>query len=123
MNFFEKYCSNTVGGSGNQSYFSTGGNVETGRVYYRITAGGTFGYSILFSNTVDSTYADGTFSHRNLICDSWELMEARIGRCTDIRELDLSNSEQEPPDVTEWKPLLFDGNVSCTVRQVVIKQF
>ena len=111
MNYFNQYCSNTLGGSGNQFFFGTDGKIETGRVYYRITAGGTFNYSILFSNVIDSTYSDGTVSHKNLICDSWDLISARVGHCTDV-----PNPEQEAPEADHWKYLTFDGKKSVTVQ-------
>lgn len=85
MKFFEKYTSNSCAGSGNQYFFNLKENeIRCGRVFYRIEAGGTYGYSILFSNVIDSTFSDGSVSHSNLICDSWEILGARIGKCTRI---------------------------------------
>lgn len=111
MKYFDQYRSNTLGGSGNQYYFGTAGQIETGRVYYRITAGGKYNYSILFSNIIDSTYSDGTFSHKNLICDSWELIGARIGHCSEV-----PMPEQEAPEVSGWKVLTFGGSASVEVQ-------
>ena len=53
-----------------------GDKVRTGRVFYKITSGGKYNYSILFSNIVDSTYDDGTVSYKNLVCDEWQTHSA-----------------------------------------------
>lgn len=82
MEYFKQYVSNTVAGSGNQLYFSMkDGEIRTGRVFYKIFSGGEYNYSVLFSNIIDSTYSDGSVSHKNLICDSWKIHSARIGKC------------------------------------------
>ena len=82
MKYFETYTSNTIAGSGNQHFFLTGDNeIHRGRIYYKIFAGGTYHYSLLFSNIMDSTFADGSVSHCNLICDEWEIIEASLGVC------------------------------------------
>lgn len=80
MPFFSRFASNTIAGSANQHVFPMQDEVCTGRVYYRVTEGGTFFWSLLFSNILDSTFADGTLSHCNLICPEWQIHEARIGR-------------------------------------------
>lgn len=85
MKYFEQYNSNTYAGSGNQLYFEMpDGEIRTGRVFYKISVQGKYDYSILFSNIIDSTYADGSLSHKNLICDSWKIHNARIGKCKKI---------------------------------------
>ena len=86
MEYFEKYTSNTYAGSGNQLYFSTDGKISCGRVYYKISAGGKYNYSILYSNTIDSTFADGSKSYCNLDCKEWQIINAKIGRCEKIQE-------------------------------------
>lgn len=127
MRYFEEFHSNTCGGSGNQFFFGTGGKVETGRVYYQITHGGNYRYSLLFSNVMDSTYSDGSISHCNLICDSWELLETKVGKCSHLdmnvmldRIQRHAESGQPEPEfdlpVTQWQRLTFDGKTSKTVR-------
>ena len=102
MNYFKKFTSNTYAGSGNQLHFSTNGEIKTGRIFYKISVGGRFRYSLLFSNIIDSTYADGTQSHANLICDSWHIFEMQISRCKDF----------EPSNFTS---LTFDGQTEKDV--------
>lgn len=79
MSYFSQYTSNTCAGSGNQ--LLTKGDKRTGRVYYKVFAGGTYPYSILFSNTVDSTFADGSLCRRNVQGGEWEILEAKVAVC------------------------------------------
>lgn len=82
MQYFEQFTSNTLAGSGNQHHFAADpAQLQTGRVYYKITNGGTYAYSLLFSNIIDSTYSDGSQSHCNYICDSWRILEAKLLKC------------------------------------------
>lgn len=61
MKWFRNFCSNTLAGSGNQLFFySESNDVYTGYIYFQIFAGEMYHYSLLFSNIMDSTYADGT---------------------------------------------------------------
>lgn len=125
MKYFENYSSNTCAGSGNQLYFNMPDKeVRTGRIFYKISAGGKYGYSLLFSNIIDGTYSDGTVSHNNLICGSWKIHGARIGRCKnipqdkDISEMTVADSiENKNADivVSDWKVLTFGGQVSKEV--------
>lgn len=125
MKFFKEYTSNTYAGSGNQLYFNMQeGEVRTGRVFYRISAGGEYNYSLLFSNIMDSTYADGTISHKNLICDSWTILDAKIGKCKNISQ-DKALSELTVADeadasaadivVSGLKDITFNGQKTKTV--------
>lgn len=107
MPFFNRFVSNTIAGCANQHVFSmTEGERRTGRVYIRIAQGGSFPYALLFSNILDSTYAEGTLSHCNLICPEWRIHEARIGRSC------LPQPDDQPLPVK----LSFDGKHSRQVR-------
>lgn len=83
MNFFKKYSSNTLAGSGNQYIFkcTNSETINVGRIYYKTFSGGKYNYSFLFSNITDSTYSDGSLSHKNFICDSWDIVALRVGVC------------------------------------------
>ena len=72
-NYFEKYTSNTIAGSANQYFYIADDDkkIHTGRIFYKLTNGGEFNYSLLFSNVIDSTYMDGAVSHKNLPCDAY----------------------------------------------------
>lgn len=81
MEYFDKYVSNSVAGSGNQKFFATEENcIRTSRVFYKIFCGGKYNYSLLFSNIIDSTFADGSECRRNVVCDSWEIVGAKLGK-------------------------------------------
>ena len=41
-NYFEKYRSNTLAGSSNQTFFISDGQPHESRIYYKIFAGGKF---------------------------------------------------------------------------------
>ena len=80
MKFFETYTSNTLASAENQHYFISEDKEkeQTGRAFYKIFAGGKYNYSFLFSNTIDSTFGNGSVSHMNLVCDEWEILSARV---------------------------------------------
>lgn len=122
MRFFEEFTSNTCAGSGNQFFFSMEKNeVRCGRVFYKIRTAGKFRYSLLFSNILDSTYADGTVGNCNLICSSWELLRARIGRCSSLEKASfMPDSDGTYPvtgleQVHGFVELTFDGHTGKSV--------
>ncbi len=125
MDFFNCYTSNTYAGSGNQTYFNIkDGEVQRGRAFYKISTGGRYNYSVLFSNIIDSTYSDGSISHKNLICNSWTIVEAKIGKCHEIN-MDKKISEMTVADegstnradivVCDLKPITFNTEISKEV--------
>ena len=104
MKYFDTYTSNSIAGSGNQRIFrSEKDKIHRGRIYYKIFAGGTYHYSLLFSNIIDSTYGDGSGSHCNLICDEWEILELSLGMCKTSSMM----VAEEPEHVVS---VTFDGN-------------
>lgn len=100
--FFDTFHSNTLAGSGNQSWFETNGSIVVGRVFYRVFAGGEYRYSLLFSDAMDSTFSDGQHSYVNQTLGDWELLSARVG-ITAHADMD---GFDEP---SEWQTLTFDG--------------
>lgn len=124
MRYFNEFTSNTCAGSGNQSYFlpEDPARVQVGRVFYKVFSGGTFRWSILFSNIIDSTFSDGSWSHKNLVVDEWEIVSARIGHCRSMDGVELDPeqsfdiSETGDIRVSDFVPLTFDGATSKTVR-------
>ncbi len=125
MKFFEKYVSNTYAGSANQHFFTMEEDeIRTGRILYKISVGGRYNYSLLFSNIIDSTYAKGEVSHKNIVCDSWTIHSAKIGKCKkinedkDIEALTMAD-EGEGIDadviVSDVKDITFNGSKSKEV--------
>ena len=120
MKYFDEYTSNTVAGSSNQFYFTTERDrIHTGRIFYKISCGGEYDYSVLFSNIIDSTYADGTYSHKNMICKDWRIEKARIGKCSkfnytkDICSMIMDDKNKNSDIViSEFKDVTFGGLTS-----------
>ena len=112
MRYFDIYSSNTTGATGNQRWFSAkrGG---AGRVFYKVRTGGEFDYSLLYSNIVDSTYAKGAISYKNLLGDEYELSACRIGVCAG----DFFNNGIEAADLSSVKlrDVTFDGRAAKRV--------
>lgn len=121
--YFEKYSSNTYAGSGNQLYFTMNdGEIRTGRVLYKISSSGEYNYSMLFSNIIDSTYGDGSISHKNLLCDNWQIHSAKVGKCKKIEsckevpEMSVADGGEDADIVvSDMKTVTFDGRVSKEV--------
>lgn len=120
MEYFEKFTSNTCAGSGNQLLFDTAeGEIRTGRLYYKVYAPGRHAYSLLFSNTVDSTFADGSQCCCNTLGGNWEILEAKVAVVSagafgaDI-ESEAAAKAVNSGDFA-FLPLTFDG---CFEKQV-----
>lgn len=103
MKYFDTYVSNTIAGSGSQTVFFSDNLPHTGRVFYRVTQGGKFNYSFLFTNIIDSTFSDGSVTRKNYVVDTWNILSARVAVC---RELDFekvcapAKEKDENPSVT-----------------------
>ena len=120
MNYFRDFSSNTLTSGGNQSWFAAEMQTPiTGRVFYRITQGGTFRYSLLFSNIIDSTYEDGSESYCNRILPPWQLLDAKVGRCpADFFSLEFQTPELAASinaQASDFQPLTFGGSRSKDV--------
>lgn len=119
IKYFEIYSSNTYAGSGNQLHFNMAEDeIRTGRVFYKISIPGEYNYSLLFSNIIDSTYEDGSKSRRNLICDTWKIHGARVGKCKnidaakDISKMSVADADEDIEAdiiVSNLKDITFDG--------------
>ncbi len=111
MGFFDTYVSNTLIGNGNQSYFTPLDTQKTyvARAYFKLFACGTFPYALLFSNTIDSTYEDGGYSHKNLVLDEWLLSNVQVGVC---KTCDMEYA-QEPE---QFFPLTFEKKAQKQVH-------
>lgn len=121
MKYFDSYTSNTVGASANQSYFNSDGSARTSRVFYKITAGGEYSYSFLFSNITDTTYSDGSHSHANLVCSEWNIHSVRVGKCGGgVFGTDFSDANRINGSVAGFCPATFGG---CAEKHVAPGEF
>lgn len=91
MNYFDKYVSNTLAGTSNQMYFSTNYEVKRGRIYIKPFSYGIYEYSLLFGDTIDSTYADGSISVANETCGDWTIhsLKACVKNENSVVETDI----------------------------------
>lgn len=106
MDFFDKYVSDTIASTGNQSWFSTDGKVGRGRIFYRLESKGSNAYSLLFSSRIDSTFSDGTHSRADIDCLFWTIK--RVSVC-------VTNECRAELDEGEFIPLTFDGKTEKVV--------
>ena len=118
MEFFDRFASNSLAGSGSQLWFASDpGEIHTGRIFYRVTHGGSSHYSLLFTNILDSTFADGSKGHCNRLLPGWEILSARAGKAP-AGSIGLDFAEQaaavnaQPAD---FQPLTFGGKPQKSV--------
>jgi len=126
IGYFDKYVSNTIAGSGNQFFFTQPEEqINVGRIFYKITVGGEYDYSLLFSNIIDSTFSDGKISRRNFILPSWKIIRASLGKCKYIPDnINFSNvklgtkGEAGSFDIVveDLKAITFGGNKEKNVN-------
>lgn len=114
MKYFDDFVSNTYAGIGNQNIFECDAEICTGRVFYKIAVGGKYNYSLMFSNIVDCTMSEDYVSHKNFICDEWDIHSAGIAR---VRECDLPKEYMENDvadslnkEISDFKAVTFNGN-------------
>lgn len=92
MDFFKKYVSNTLASGANQRYFMSDNTDQVGRVFYKIFASGRYNYAFMFTNIIDSTYADGSQTKANHRCGDWVINYVKA-LVVDGEAKDLSNCE------------------------------
>lgn len=115
MNYFEKYSSNTVGAGANQCFFEPSGDSECALSFFKITKGGEYGYSLLFSDVIDSTYADGKRSYVNLTLGSWHINSLKVGRCKSFPAISPDKVNVEEVVIEDFVSLTFSGKESVDV--------
>ena len=79
--FYRIYSSDSSAGSANQVLTADPEPVtRTGRTWFRLEHGGE-NYSLLFSNQIDSTFADGSISRADDVGGDWDIASLRVGLC------------------------------------------
>ena len=107
--FYARFSSDCIIGSANQELVRLDQpQTITGRCRYRLAHGGAQ-FSLLFSNIIDSTYADGSVSRAGDVGGTWTIHQMRIGLRDDDRAA-------EP---AQWFPVTFDGAAEKTVSGAV----
>lgn len=96
--FYKTYSSDCTAGSANQVLTCDSEPVtRCGRIFYRLSHGGE-NYALMFSNQIDSTFADGSVSVANDIGGDWDILSLRVG---------LVDERGTEPDL--WHTVTFDG--------------
>ena len=113
MNYFDKYVSNTLASTQNQLYFVSDNTKQKGRVRIKTFSSGIYEYSFLFSDTIDSTYADGSISQANEECGNWTIHNASVVICEGDYWYDMENGIKPKKSVQ----LTFDGKKEKTVKK------
>ncbi len=101
------FVSDTAAGCANQTVFESDDEWHSARVYVPVTVGGDC-YSFLFTDTTDSTFADGSRSVRNTLCGGWSLSQMRVGVCA-------TSSMEKMTEPFSWISVTFDGETMVTV--------
>ncbi|MCQ2479791.1 MAG: SGNH/GDSL hydrolase family protein [Clostridia bacterium] len=119
MDYYKKYVSNCAGSAANQFFFypQKSDEILTSRCFFKITESGEFNYSFLFTNTVDSTFGDGSISKCNDIPDEWHIKSLAVSKCSDC-----SNEKMPVDDELEsgFIQLTFDSKKEKTVAPAEI---
>ena len=96
--FYNIYSSDCTAGTANQVLTRDAAPVtRCGRIYFRLSHGGD-NYALLFSNQIDSTFADGSISTANDVGGDWDILSLRVGT--------VSERGTEPE---VWHIVTFDG--------------
>ena len=81
---FERYASNTSAPTGHNSALKSNEPVtETFRATFKVQEHGAFDYKFFFSNNVNSTYASGENSYREMPTQPYEIESAFVGTTHD----------------------------------------
>ena len=100
MGFFDDYISCTAAGSGSQNWFSpdTPDGKITCRTFYRLSRD-VETCALMYSNLIDSTYADGARSHANFVTGEWDIHSLRAGKVTSCA-VDICPEPERLTDLT-----------------------
>ena len=115
-NYFDKFVSNTVAGTSNQSYFDCP-EEKTAWAFYRVLKCGRLPYSFFYTNTVDSTYSDGSASKRNDLCGEWHIHDMSVCSVKNIYEVFVDEADDKRVTLTidgKEKKTVLPGEEFCT---------
>ena len=111
MNYFETYSSMSIGAGANQLYFdSEEGRKITGLAFFKIAVSGKYTYSLLFSDVLDSTYADGSKGFANLKLGGYKIHRISVGRCKEFPFSSVKDAKPWESLIENETVLTFEGN-------------
>lgn len=113
---FRQYTSNVAVGTGNNYILEVGKPVRfRARAYLRPTFYGDFTWRFFFSNTVDSTFGDGSSAYRNKSGGSWRIVSAAIAQAPDGGDDAPNEVLAKAAPLFHVTPVTFNGNISKNV--------
>lgn len=80
VKYFNEYVSNSIASGANQVIINCK-NAKISRSFFKISVGGTFDYSFLFSSIIDSTYSNGSISKANDVCNDFTIKQISVCVC------------------------------------------
>ncbi len=118
MTYFKQFSSNTIGAGANQSFFEMKeGEVRTGLAFFKIAASGKFAYSLLFSDVIDSTYADGSKSRANMTLGGWTIHSLKVGRCRSFPYSEIKKANPDKIPLEGVVTLSFNGKECVKIAE------
>lgn len=116
--YFEKYSSTTIGAGANQSFFEMNeGEIRTSLAFFKAGVTGRHNYSLLFSDVIDSTFADGSKSRANMKLGGWRIESLKVGRCKRFSFADVKEAETNELAIDNLVSLTFDGASSKAIPE------
>ena len=116
--YFEKYSSSTIGAGANQSFFEMNeGEVRTSLAFFKAGVTGRYNYSLLFSDVIDSTFADGSKSRANMRLGGWRIESLKVGRCKSFPFADVKEARIDLLSIEDVRDLTFGGASSKKLRE------
>ena len=111
MKYFDCFTSATAAGSGSQNWFLTEDPEKplTSRLYYKLSRPVRGEMSLLYSNTIDSTYSDGSHSNAGFVPGAWRILGLRAGL---VKEAGMEKAEEPAAFCT----LRFNGKADREVN-------
>jgi len=113
---FKQYSSNIAIGTGNNCILETGKTVRLkARAYLRPTIYGKFTWRFFFSNTVDSTFGDGSVAYRNKAGGHWRILSASLFAAPDSGDDAPAEVLRKAAPQSAAVSVLFDGKTQRDV--------
>ena len=119
MNYFKNYSSASVGAGANQTvFFPKDGEVRVGIAFFKIAVSGSYNYSLLFSDVMDSTYADGSVSVANMNAGGYKIHSLSVSRTSGVpTENGVKLYDPEKAVLSDTKVLTFDSHTSVEIKE------
>lgn len=105
-NFFRNFASFSISASGNQTFFQGDSDIMESLVFYRLLFPQETTLSLLFSDSIDSTFEDGSRSKAGDTLGEWTILSAAAA-VTELPDPELSSQEM---------PLTFCGYRKKSVK-------